>query len=92
MSTYVHCCGDMKSAVVSDNTLVRFVSKFREFGLDIKDGGSSYREIAFCPWCGKKLPESLRDTWFNSLESQGIDPLDEKAIPAGYLDEKWYEK
>ena len=25
------------------------------FGLPIRDGGSSYIEIHYCPWCGKKL-------------------------------------
>ncbi len=26
------------------------------YGLMVHDGGSSAIEIAFCPWCGSKLP------------------------------------
>jgi hypothetical protein len=28
------------------------------FGLIVHDGGSSTIAIAYCPWCGKKLPTS----------------------------------
>jgi hypothetical protein len=27
------------------------------FGLLVHDGGSSVIEIAYCPWCGTKLPQ-----------------------------------
>jgi hypothetical protein len=27
------------------------------YGLFVHDGGSSFIEIAFCPWCGSKLPK-----------------------------------
>jgi hypothetical protein len=26
------------------------------YGIIVRDGGSSVVEIAFCPWCGKRLP------------------------------------
>ena len=26
------------------------------FGIPIRDGGSGYSRIKFCPWCGTKLP------------------------------------
>jgi hypothetical protein len=26
------------------------------YGIIVHDGGSSVIEIAFCPWCGSKLP------------------------------------
>ena len=41
--------------------LVRYLPVFREYGLLIHDGGSSFVRIQFCPWCGSRLPESLRD-------------------------------
>lgn len=35
-----------------------FIKKVRGgYGLMVHDGGSSVVEIAFCPWCGSKLPE-----------------------------------
>ncbi len=35
-----------------DMTLVRTESGF---GLPVRDGGASVIEIAFCPWCGRKI-------------------------------------
>jgi len=35
-----------------------FVAKVRGgYGLMVHDGGSSVVAIAFCPWCGSKLPQ-----------------------------------
>jgi hypothetical protein len=32
------------------------------FGLPIHDGGSSHIVIAFCPWCGSRLPAPADET------------------------------
>lgn len=37
-----------------DVTLV-FVESTKTYGIPVRDGGSSYIEIAYCPWCGTKL-------------------------------------
>jgi hypothetical protein len=29
------------------------------YGLIIHDGGSSFVQIDFCPWCGTKLPDPV---------------------------------
>jgi hypothetical protein len=67
-----HCCEAMRSQVElvcpqhpdpSDcpDHLIKFSPTFHEYGLLIHDGGSSSLTIHFCPWCGAKLPASLRD-------------------------------
>lgn len=67
-----HCCEEMRTQVerVCDqhpdrfdcpDCLVTFLPQFREYGLLIHDGGSSFCRIWFCPWCGARLPESLRE-------------------------------
>jgi len=38
------------------DNLVAFVAKSRTYGLIVHDGGTSYVEIAHCPWCGARLP------------------------------------
>jgi len=81
----------MRDAIDSSESSVVFVSKFREYGLKIIDGGSSYLEINFCPWCGSRLPDSLRDEWFDRLEYLGIDPAVNK-IPEEFLNDLWYSK
>ena len=83
----------MNSSEDFDNvdTPVIYVRKFDEYGLKIFDGGSSFIEIKFCPWCGERLPESKRDKWFDELEKLGIKyPLTEK-VPDKYLTDEWYK-
>jgi hypothetical protein len=41
--------------------LVHYNPRLREYGLFVHDGGESMECIRFCPWCGAKLRESLRD-------------------------------
>ena len=80
-----HCCEDMRREVERvcvehpdrldcPDCLLHYSSRFREYGLIVHDGGSSSVGIRFCPWCGARLPESLRDRWFEELEALGIDP------------------
>jgi len=37
-----------------DATLIRIQSKGK-FGIPVRDGGSSFIAIDYCPWCGMKL-------------------------------------
>jgi len=81
----------MSDAIDSNESIIVFVPKFREYGIKITDGGSSYLEINFCPWCGSRLPDSLRDEWFDRLEHLNID-LAIDTIPEDFLDDRWYSK
>lgn len=94
-----HCCELMTSQVMwhcddhedpfeCPDALVGFDVRFQEYGLIIHDGGGSAALIAFCPWCGSRLPTSQRDRWFDELEQRGIDPWGEE-IPADYEDGCW---
>ena len=96
-----HCCGSMKQHLATcdahganascGDQFVSYVPKFDEYGLLVHDGGSSVIGIAFCPWCGSKLPESLRDKWFEELELKGFKDPTSEAIPEEYTDERWYK-
>lgn len=79
----------MRSAVEEPDVPVCYSPKFREFGISVLDGGSSEILLGFCPWCGNKLPESLRDRWFFELEGRGIDPTTD-VVPVEYTDERWW--
>jgi hypothetical protein len=61
-----HCCDRMnldlsqKCDIHEDRSdcpdaLIAFIDG--GYGLRIHDGGSSYIEIKYCPWCGSKLPK-----------------------------------
>jgi hypothetical protein len=55
-----------------DETAIIYIQKFREYGIRVLDGGSSFIVINFCPWCGKNLPASLRDEYVESVEDESI--------------------
>ena len=64
--TVDHCCSEMKFQVdrrcedhpdpfdCPDNIVVQV--REGSYGLPIHDGGSSWFQIRFCPWCGQQLP------------------------------------
>ena len=65
MSNKKYCCSQMESHAehqcamhpdpfdCPDNLIYR--SDEARYGIIIHDGASSFIEISFCPWCGKKL-------------------------------------
>jgi hypothetical protein len=94
-----HCCDEMTRQVNlhcdshpdrfdCPDALIGFTAQFQEYGLIIHDGGTSGIGIAFCPWCGQRLPASQRDRWFEELESRDIDPWNGD-IPDEFQDDRW---
>lgn len=79
-----HCCQQMADRLVDGETAIRYVLKFRESGIPVLDGGESFIIIQFCPWCGNRLPESLRSEWFDRLEQMGLE-LDNPETPAAAM-------
>jgi hypothetical protein len=60
---------------------------FDEYSIETP-GGASRQLIYFCPWCGERLPPSKRDQWFDQLEAQGFDPLNDQ-VPEPYKTAAW---
>jgi len=61
-----YCCIDMAYRLIEDikakrseninyDCVITHYKKGKTFGIPIHDGGSSFIEIKYCPWCGKKL-------------------------------------
>jgi len=95
------CCDDMKEKMCytgqnEEDKLVYYSSRFSEYGLPIYDGengkATSYVLIQYCPWCGKRLPQSRRKEWFDSLEKLGFDSPFENFdhIPEKFKTDAWY--
>ncbi len=95
------CCENMETNINIDcynysdkfqfsNSLIYYDLVFDEYGLIVHDGGDSYVTIRFCPWCGKELPESKRDRWFEELEQLGYNDPYEQELPECYKSDKWY--
>lgn len=86
-----HCCEEMSHAIREGEIAIRYVDKFREYGIAILDGGTAHQVIQYCPWCGAKLPLSLRDEWFARLQDLGLEPGD-AAIPKSMKNSEWWKK
>lgn len=97
-----HCCKRLAESVSEEceqhpdrfdcaDALLAYWPKYDEYGVIVHDGGSSMVLIAFCPWCGAKLPESKRNRWFDELELRGIDPGAD-IIPKEYQTDSWWRR
>jgi hypothetical protein len=72
------------------------VARFLVF-VDFGKSKSILQGIMYCPWCSKKLPERLRDKWFETLEKEYNldDPCreeQEKWIPKEFETDEWWKK
>ena len=54
--------------------------RFEEYDIVLHECAESLQRMVFCPWCGNRLPESLRDQWFQHLWQMGLD-VDAVNIP-----------
>lgn len=87
-----HCCEDLSVALdfscdlhsdpfdCADSVLI-YHPLFREYGLILHDGGMTYLQIDFCPFCGTRLPATRRDDWFNQVERLGLENADFDDLP-----------
>jgi hypothetical protein len=84
-----HCCAMMSSNIAEGETAIRYFPKFREYGVPVLDGGSSNIAIHYCPCCGRLLPASLRNKWFEEIETRGYkNDID---IPAEFNSDAWWK-
>lgn len=90
-----YCCIQMKIFLNDRNVPIGYVSKYREFYLRLKFT-KSVDTFEYCPWCGTRLPESLRDKYFETLELDGIDdPIraaETGTLPEEFKSDKWWKK
>ena len=96
------CCKVMHENLLGENNgecelHFGYSPKFREYFIDIKaEYGGAVHLIFYCPWCGKKLPNSLKDKFFDILEKElGIDYGDLKTkfkIPKEFKGDEWWKK
>jgi uncharacterized protein DUF6980 len=82
------CCESM--LIHLKEQTIKYFPKFREYGIPVYDGGTSFIVMLFCPWCGQQLPSSLRDMWFDLLDEKGIDCGDFDLIPEDMNSDSWW--
>jgi hypothetical protein len=84
----------MDTELAKAGTIIHYSSRYREYGVTIpKSTGCMLMD--FCMFCGKKLPTSLRDEWFDILEQEyGLErPIsgDKKKVPKEFLSDEWWK-
>lgn len=90
-----HCCIKLKS-ILKTNKIIKYYPKVREYAINMFSSPSVVL-LDNCPFCGAKLPESLRDQYFDILEEEynldnyDIDDHPEK-IPEEFKSDEWWRK
>jgi len=89
-----HCCLTMDAGLSMAGAILYYDKQYREYGVDLGIRGGMV--IDYCMFCGKKLPNSVRDEWFDILEKEyGLEePLheDKKKVPAEFWTDEWWKK
>ena len=72
-----------------------FVERFREFGVNRinepnRSVSHSFDVLAYCPRTGKKLPASLRDKFFDEIETLGFDNPSDENLPTKFKNGNWW--
>jgi hypothetical protein len=77
--------------------VIVYYPRTREYGLPIYDGETvsenhlSYLQITYCPWCGSKLPGSLRSELLKQLEAHfGHDHFSILECPEEFSTDQWW--
>jgi hypothetical protein len=86
-----HLCKGMAQALADPDIPVVYFDKFREYSIRIEDGGNSVLDIKFCPFCGVRLPDSLRDLWFDRLDQLGLEP-EAPELPLDMRSGAWWRR
>ncbi len=76
-----HMCEEMAECFEDVRNMIAYLPWAREYGIRVIDPGrplddqpQRVRPIHYCPWCGDRLPPSLRGEWERRLAAQGLDP------------------
>lgn len=98
----LHCCKLMTDMIGDKRFPVEYGPRFREYAIsEVKNGkrGIVHQGLFHCPWCGQKLPESLRNEWFDIIEAMGLDDIDtfsdiedDPRIPEDMKSDAWWRK
>ena len=75
-----------------EGAIVYYDRQYREYGIEHPKGGFL---VDYCMFCGKKLPISVRDEWFDILEQEyGLErPAtgDRKKVPKEFWSDDWWK-
>ena len=94
------CCDMMKRNIFDGeephpkgSKTIFYSKRFNEYMISLSDDNASGICLIYCPWCGRKLPESKRERWFEKLEQMGVEfsLFDTDRVPLPYLSDVWWK-
>lgn len=72
--------------------VLNWIASWNQYLIPVAHDGYSSIVIEFCPWCGRKLPESKEKLWYQTLHSLGfMDPGNEE-IPEKFNSDEWWRE
>ena|SRR3984885_15857699 len=90
-----HCCLTMDSELLNAETVLKYNPQYREYGIKIPESTGCVL-MDYCMACGKKLPLSLRDEWYDILEQKyGLESIgeeDRNKIPKEFFTDEWWKQ
>ena len=84
------CCEQMYRIVVVDKDIMfDYLPYVREFGIAKRNSATGMYLIHFCPWCGSRLPRSLREEWYRYVwDPKSLDM--QTKIPKLFRTDQWW--
>lgn len=95
-----HCCLDMAWFISEPvewesqgpNPVILYIASHREYRIHISTRGKSSTLIQYCPWCSKKLPGSLTDKWYETLNELGFTDPSEQELSEKFNSDVWWKE
>lgn len=92
----IHCCSLMDTFLEEPNTSIFYSSAMRSYYIAPKKNVIG-QELIYCPWCARKLPESLSYKYYDILKDEyninfypGIEKS--KSFPKDFKTDAWWKK
>lgn len=92
-----HCCELIEKFLRDDQVPIEYSSKVREYSFTLKNKPGIAQGFDYCPWCGTKLPNSLRQEYFDILRTEFLitDPFEaiqKNMVPEEFKSDAWWKK
>ena len=94
-------CDQHPDPFACNKYLIAYSPVFDDYGLVLHDMRATV-EIAYCPWCGTRLPKGRRREYFRLLEELGFGdamarddglPIEQQPdIPADFRSDLWWRR
>ncbi len=93
----IHCCKLMVDFLNDPIVPIIYYPHLREYNILLKRRSGGLQGICYCPWCGTKLPTSVRDEYFRILfDELHLEPelkeTETPGLPEEFKTDEWWKK